>query len=85
MPEVKKCLNPHCQTKGNENITSRGICRSCYSIVTRLIKQGKTTWDELAAAGYVTSGNKTRQLSEKAEWFLGAGQPVKPEQAKKGK
>lgn len=84
MPEVKKCLNPHCQTKGNDNLTSRGICRSCYSIVTRLIKQGKTTWDALEAAGYVTKASRTRELSVKAEWFLGAGQPIKQKGGKIG-
>lgn len=44
---MKKCLVPEC----DHNASCRGLCRSCYQTAFVLIKQGKTTWDQLVSFG----------------------------------
>ena len=54
-PEVP-CLNPACtRTCGGSSRPnlggSRGLCAPCYNDALRLVKQGKTTWEEMERLG----------------------------------
>lgn len=44
-----KCLIECCEREAN----SRGLCWPCYQSALRLVKSGKTTWDELVNMGFV--------------------------------
>lgn len=56
MPNERICMVPGCgralrgraESKGND---CRGMCGSCYSAASRMVKQGRVTWDELIKAG----------------------------------
>lgn len=45
---VKKCLTPGCNAT---NISSRGLCGTCYQTALAYIKDGLTTWNELEHLG----------------------------------
>ncbi len=45
--ESEICMTPDCGKKGEW----KGLCRSCYGQALHLIKDEKTTWDELAEMG----------------------------------
>lgn len=49
VPKVEKgrCLVPQCTNLAR----SRGLCPSCSASARKLIKQGKTTWEELVKKG----------------------------------
>lgn len=53
-----KCLNPNCQ-RGAE---FRGLCRNCYAQASALVRQGKTTWPALEAAGKTLPGRKAGRI-----------------------
>lgn len=55
------CLNPNCD--GAQ--FSRGLCRSCYQLASRLVREGRTTWKELVEKG------RAQATSSKTEWLLG--------------
>jgi len=44
---MNACLNPTCERKTN----CRGLCMLCYQTAGRLVRAGRTTWDELEAKG----------------------------------
>jgi hypothetical protein len=64
-----KCLNPKCDGK---QLQGRGLCASCYGFCRRLVKENKTTWDKLVAAGKAKEATKPqgRPPSIKNIWFL---------------
>jgi len=43
----KSCVVPGCSREA----TSRGLCGSCYLAASKLVKQGRTTWEALQARG----------------------------------
>ena len=51
-----KCLIKNC----NNDAKVRGLCVRCYQTARRLVKQGKTTWGDLAARGLVLNGMPTK-------------------------
>lgn len=62
-----KCLRSECTNKA----ATRGLCHSDYSTAHRLIKEGKTTWDELEKSGRaLPSKRKGRPNGNTAKWFL---------------
>ena len=42
-----KCLRPDCQRKP----LCRGLCASCYTIASQIVKTGQLTWEELEKQG----------------------------------
>ncbi len=46
-----KCLTPSCHNDSGWTKTmrkgSRGLCRQCYIVASRFVRQGRTTWEEL--------------------------------------
>ncbi len=66
-----KCLNPICIS--GKNPALRGLCTSCYSSASRLVRIKRTTWDELEKNGkaLVAEGRK----SSVSEWFLAKNEP----------
>ena len=47
----------------------RGLCRSCLSLASKLIKENKTTWEDLEKRGKCLP--KGEQRRTRAKWFLG--------------
>lgn len=62
-----KCLVPDCSGLGY----SRGLCHSCYYVAKRLVKNGRTTWEQLAIDGKIQKPKGS--TSPKIEYFLGGG------------
>jgi len=46
-PTTSPCVIPNC----NENARWKGLCGKCYHQANALIKENKTTWEELASLG----------------------------------
>jgi hypothetical protein len=63
--ETKKadlCIRPGC----NSPAKIKGLCLSDYTSAARLVKKGKTTWEELEAKGKVLPNKR----GNKSKWFL---------------
>jgi len=58
-----KCLYPACKS---EAIT-RGLCRTCYNVAQRLVREGQTTFDKLQKEGKMLPSTRDRS---KHNWFL---------------
>lgn len=53
----KTCLMPECT---DANVKLRGLCTGCYQSASRLIRMGKTTWQELEERGQALPANQGR-------------------------
>lgn len=49
-----ECLNPECDGLAS----TRGLCLGCYQVARRLVKENKTTWATLVAAGRCRASTK---------------------------
>lgn len=58
----EKCLNIECVALAQ----NRGVCLACYLCATRLVRQNKTTWEKLEAAGKVIK----KENRDRVKWFL---------------
>ena len=58
-----KCLVPKCSAE----VKCRGLCYNHYHIVGRLVKLGRTTWEEQVKAGRVKG---TGYQVGVTQWFL---------------
>ena len=55
------CLNKPCRNAAR----SRGLCSACYMAAWRLVRDGATTWQEIASLGRVAQrpvGERRRRL-----------------------
>ena len=62
MPK-KICIVPECNTIA----TTRGNCDTHYQQAHRLVRDKKTTWEELEKNGKVKSSNRSKKSED---WFL---------------
>lgn len=66
-PNAPKCLNPDCGKPAG----TRGLCGSCYSTASALVKDGTTTWAALEAKGKAQGrGGVGGTLKAKAKAWL---------------
>lgn len=63
MHNDNKCLNPNC----NNEIHTRGLCKNCYVIASRAVRQGKVTWTSLVTKG---KANPSKRKSATIDWLL---------------
>lgn len=61
----KKCFYPGCK----EFKSAKGLCINHYNSALRLVKSGKTTWEELDKKGKAKH-LIDRSLGLKKSWFL---------------
>ena len=68
------CHNPKCRGRVNGGIYgrgARGLCVACYRVITRLVKTGRASWDQLERAGKVLPvGKLGARASDRTKWFL---------------
>ncbi len=69
MNKNNKCLNPHC-THENNFATTRGLCHGCYGVAHHLVKQQKTTWENLEAAGKAKASQRRSYNRGTTNWLL---------------
>ena len=62
----KKCLNPDC----NCEAWCRGLCRNCYTLAARLIREGITSWPVLVASHKALEKAKKNRPSRRRAWLL---------------
>jgi hypothetical protein len=62
MPLPERCRRPGC----NRAATTRGLCGSDYWAAYDLVRNNKTTWDQLRREGKIAEPRRTAK-----EWFLG--------------
>ena len=63
--QVWKCLVTGCV----RHAEGRGLCRSCLSLASKLVKEKKVTWEELEKRSKCLP--KGEQRRTRAKWFLG--------------
>jgi hypothetical protein len=66
MTNDNMCLMPTCNTHHR----CRGLCHTHYSIASRLVSDGRTTWEELIKTGRAVSKLQMRRDGS-TRWFLG--------------
>lgn len=59
-----KCLKPDCKKPASY----RGLCNADYCIASRLVRDDKTTWDDLVKAGKALPVS-TKRTSRNQQWF----------------
>jgi len=65
-PEI--CITPGCDGKFH----AKGICKQCYEVAVRLVRDGRTSWQKLEKEGKVIIGvRKIYKLSPRQKYFLG--------------
>lgn len=61
-----KCLNPKCDSPPKV----RGLCQSCYSQAATLVRQKRTTWEKLIAAGKILRRHWQGNGKSTTSWLL---------------
>lgn len=59
------CLNPACDKPAH----SRGLCKGCYGILAKRVRQKKTTWDKLVSAGRATKAGTRGLHDPRVQWL----------------
>jgi len=59
-----ECLHPAHKAKA----AVRGLCKSCYSVACKLVKDGQITWDALEKAGKALKAKPKNRTSQ--AWLL---------------
>lgn len=66
---MSKCLTRDCKKDGK----LRGLCHPCYLMATRLVREGRVSWEALEVAGKankpVLRGKRIDEVRRR-DWFL---------------
>lgn len=61
-----KCLFPSCTKQS----VTRGLCKTHYMYALRLVKSGKTTWEELEQSNRCKPPKRINHNTSAYKWFL---------------
>ena len=59
------CMNPGCEGE----YFCRGLCKACYCVADRLVRDKRKTWDELIETGRALK--PWHRTSQRMQWMMG--------------
>jgi len=66
---TNKCIVDYCSNDTTTLGSARGLCRSHYGSVRKLITKGITTWEQLEEKGKALPDGRTTSTNELIDWI----------------